>query len=174
MDVVISLVGVLGLIAGVLLVILASWDRQRSRRAVIEAETELSISREAAARQLLELRKRLAEAEADQAHIASLQDEVRRLRDKNRRLQALHALETGTGSGTGSGTSTATATGALATSTGASASLPPSTPVARHQGRPEAPGEPIRPDRPPGGARLSNFPELPDLPQPDTAARRPP
>ncbi len=170
MDVVISLVGVLGLIAGVLLVILASWDRQRSRRAVIEAETELSISREAAARQLLELRKRLAEAEADQAHIASLQDEVRRLRDKNRRLQALHALETGTGSGT----STATATSALATSTGASASLPPSTPVARHQGRPEAPGEPIRPDRPPGGARLSNFPELPDLPQPDTAARRPP
>ncbi len=169
MDVVISLVGVLGLIAGVLLVILASWDRQRSRRAVIEAETELSISREAAARQLLELRKRLAEAEADQAHIASLQDEVRRLRDKNRRLQALHALETGTGSGT----STATATGALATSTGASASTPPSTPVARHQGRPEAPGEPIRPDRPPGGARLSNFPELPDLPQPDTAARRP-
>jgi hypothetical protein len=167
MDVVISLVGVLGLIAGVLLVILASWDRQRSRRAVIEAETELSISREAAARQLLELRKRLAEAEADQAHIASLQDEVRRLRDKNRRLQALHALETGTGS------STSTATGALAMSTGASASLPPSTPVARHQGRPEAPGEPIRPDRPPGGARLSNFPELPDLPQPDTTARRP-
>ncbi|RZS46845.1 hypothetical protein [Sphaerotilus mobilis] len=95
MDVVISLFGVLGLIAGVLLLLLASWDRQRSRRAVIEAETELRISREAAARQLLELRKRLAEAEADQAHIASLQDEVRRLRDKNRRLQALHALDTG-------------------------------------------------------------------------------
>lgn len=159
MDVVISLVGVLGLIAGVLLVILASWDRQRSRRAVIEAETELSISREAAARQLLELRKRLAEAEADQAHIASLQDEVRRLRDKNRRLQALHALEAGTGS--------------LATSTGTSTLDTPSTPAARHQGRPEAPGEPIRPDRPPVGARPSNFPELPDLPQPDTAPRRP-
>lgn len=97
MDVVISLFGVLGLLAGVLLVILASWDRQRSRRAVIEAETALSISREAAARQLLELRKRLAEAEADQAHIASLREEVRRLRDKNRRLQALHTLESGNG-----------------------------------------------------------------------------
>ncbi|MDP4302295.1 hypothetical protein [Leptothrix discophora] len=94
MDVVISLVGVLGLIAGLVLALLASWHRQRARRAVLQAETEMRISREAAARQLLELRKRLAEAESDQARIASLQDEVRRLRDKNRRLQALHALDT--------------------------------------------------------------------------------
>jgi predicted ATP-grasp superfamily ATP-dependent carboligase len=91
MDVVFSLVGVLGLLAGLVLAVLGHWDRQRSRRAVIEAETELRISREAAARQLLELRKRLAEAESDQAHIASLQDEVRRLREKIRRLQAASA-----------------------------------------------------------------------------------
>ncbi|MGY0197382.1 hypothetical protein ACWA7J_20150 [Leptothrix sp. BB-4] len=100
MDVVFSLVGVLGLVAGLVLVMLASWDRQRARRTVIETETELRISREAAARQLLELRKRLAEAESDQAHIASLQDEVRRLREKNRQLRAAyapHEPETGTG-----------------------------------------------------------------------------
>ncbi len=95
MDVVISLVGMLGLIAGIVLGLLAGAARARARRAVLQAETELRISREAAARQLLELRKRLAEAESDQAHIASLQDEIRRLREKYRRLQALQTLDTG-------------------------------------------------------------------------------
>ncbi len=161
MDVVISLFGVLGLIAGLLLVVVASWDRQRSRRAVIEAETELRISREAAARQLLELRKRLAEAEADQAHIASLREEVRRLRDKNRRLQALHALESGHDG--------------LAATTSTPPLHPPTTPPARSLGRPEAPDAPVKPAGAVTGARLSNFPELPALPEPlaEAAPRRP-
>ncbi len=156
MDVVISLFGVLGLIAGLLLVVMASRDRQRSRRAVIEAETELRISREAAARQLLELRKRLAEAEADQAHIASLREEVRRLRDKNRRLQALHALESGHDG--------------LAATTSTPPLHPPSAPSARSLGRPEAPDAPVKPAGAVTGARLSNFPELPTLPGPDPAS----
>ena len=81
-----------GLLVALLLVGsgLAGWllkrQHDRAMRALREAGSTLAISREAASRQLLELRAQLAAAQAEAAGLAALHDEITRLRNKYRRL----------------------------------------------------------------------------------------
>jgi uncharacterized membrane protein len=81
-----------GLLAGALLVGvgLAAWllwrqHRQHARARVV-ADEALAVSREAAARQLIELRTELQAVRAELAQMPALRAEVARLRAKYRRL----------------------------------------------------------------------------------------
>lgn len=81
-----------GILVGVLLATvglgawLLLWQRQRHARALAAAQATLAVSREAAARQLIELRTALQAAQAEAAQLPALRADVARLRDKYRRL----------------------------------------------------------------------------------------
>ncbi|MEY8878684.1 MAG: hypothetical protein AB9M60_19410 [Leptothrix sp. (in: b-proteobacteria)] len=65
------------------------WFRREQQRAADQArdqDANLAMAREAAARQLLQLRARLAEQEEELAKIPGIRSEVARLRNKYRRL----------------------------------------------------------------------------------------
>ena len=65
------------------------WHQHRQAvRSRQDAERTLAVSREAAARQLIELRAALAEAQAELDRKPALHDEIARLRSKYRRLYA--------------------------------------------------------------------------------------
>jgi hypothetical protein len=83
---------VANILAGVLLVAvgLGAWlllrQQRRHARDLAAAQATLAVSREAAARQLIELRSELQTVQAELAQMPALRADVTRLRDKYRRL----------------------------------------------------------------------------------------